>query len=118
MRSPRRSAVVGDLVVEDLHGPAQCRHPLFQGGTALAKEGDPVLRRVLAAQDGDEPPQVRDAEAGLAEARDQADPEDVFLRVLPAPAGGTPDRADEPFALVVAQRVDGDAGAVGGRGPG
>lgn len=65
------SAVVGDLLVENFHGPAESRHPLLQGGTALEKEGDPVLRRMLSAQNGDEPPQVRDAEAGIAEARDR-----------------------------------------------
>lgn len=63
----------------------QGRHLLLQGGTALAEEGDSGLRRVLGAQNGDEPPQVRNAKAGLAETGDQADPEDVVLGVLPAP---------------------------------
>src|SRR5690606_2614031 len=64
-------AVVGDLVVEDLHGPAQCRHALLQGGPALAQEGDPVLRGTVGAQDGHELPQVRDAEAGVPQARSE-----------------------------------------------
>ncbi|CAM5720931.1 hypothetical protein SALBM135S_05845 [Streptomyces alboniger] len=32
---------MGDLLVENLHGPAQRSHSLLQGGAASAQEGDP-----------------------------------------------------------------------------
>ena len=115
VRGPPRSAVVGDLLVEDLHGPAQCRRPLLQGGTALAEEGDPVLRNVSARRMATKPRRSampRPASRKHVTRPIQKTSSSVYsLR----PPSGAPDRADQPFALVVAQRVEGDAGAVGGR---